>query len=83
MADDLSDVEGAVEFSDAAADVSTDVVVETTAAPVAGSSILLYHRSASDKYFGIQSTSDGDVSYCQGDALGDVDGTAACDDPKW
>jgi type IV pilus assembly protein PilA len=79
---DLSGVEGAVDFSDAAADVNDAIVVETTAAPVAGSSILLYHRSASDKYFGIQSTSDGDVTYCKG-ALADVDGTNPCDDAKW
>jgi|SRR5829696_4937358 len=77
---DLAGVEGAVDFSDAAADVDTDVVVETA---VGGASILLYHQSASDKYFGIQSTSDGDVTYCQGAAVTAVDGTAACDDAKW
>ena len=76
---DLSGVEGAVEFSDLPAEVGDAVVVETAAG---GASILLYHQSASSEHFGIQSTSDGDVTYCKG-ALADVDGTNACADTKW
>jgi type IV pilus assembly protein PilA len=79
LAADLSGVEGAVDFSDAAADVDTDVVVDTAAG---GVSILLYHQSASDQHFGIQSTDGGDVTYCKGD-LADVDGTNPCNDAKW
>jgi len=80
VAADLTGVEGAVDFSDAAADVSTDVVVATA---TDGSSILLYHQSASDKYFGVRSTSDGDVTYCQGGAAADVNVSASCTDAKW
>jgi type IV pilus assembly protein PilA len=76
---DLSGVEGAVDFSDAAADVDDSVVVETAAG---GASILLYHQSASGEHFGIQSTSDGDVTYCKG-VLANVDGTNPCADTKW
>jgi type IV pilus assembly protein PilA len=77
---DLALVEGAVKFSDAAADVGSKVVVETT---TGGASILLYHQSESDKYFGIQSTSGGDVTYCKGTAVTAVDDPATCDDAKW
>ena len=76
---DLSGVEGAVDFSDLAADVGSKVVVKTAAG---GASILLYHKSSSGTHFGIQATSGGDVTYCKG-ALADVDGTAACALDKW
>ena len=79
VAADLSGVEGAVDFSDAAADADTDVVVETAAG---GASILLYHQSASGTHFGVMSTDSGDVTYCKG-ALADVDGTNPCNDAKW
>jgi type IV pilus assembly protein PilA len=76
---DLTGVEGGVDFSDLAADADTDVVVETEAS---GDNILLYTESGSGTHFGIYSTSGGDVTYCQG-ALGDVDGTVACNDAEW
>jgi type IV pilus assembly protein PilA len=73
-ATDLSEAEPALSFSDSGGGVGEIHVVTGTA----GADILLTTQSASDKWFGIYATSNGEVSYCAGDTE-----PSSCTDAKW
>ena len=70
---DMNGVEPSLTFVDMTGANTTDVGVLTEGT---GASITLVKQSASGTYFGISSTSDGEVSYCRGDTLGACDAAA-------
>jgi type IV pilus assembly protein PilA len=70
---DLNTAEPAITHAAAGAKKVVGVV---TAAD--GTSIVLYTQSASDKWFGMKSTSTGTVSFCSGAAAANVNTAAVC-----
>ena len=71
----LTAAEGAIEFDTAGDQDTVGVVKSATAADA----ILVYKQSASGKWFGMATARTGDVGYCTGAAIGDVDGPVAVD----
>ena len=84
----LTAAEGALEFVATGDQDSVGVVKSTTVADA----ILVYKQSASGKWFGMATARTGDVGYCTGSAIGDVNTApgidangevTGCDDDKW
>jgi type IV pilus assembly protein PilA len=79
----LADAEGSLTFVDGAGTTTVVGVIGGATSTANDSYVLLHKQSASDKWFGIVARSTGQVQYCQGDAVGDVNDPAACTDSEW
>ena len=78
---DLSAEEASISVTDGLAPANNVVGVETDASDC--ETLQLVRESTSDTWFGLVANKDGDVNYCKGAAVGDVDNSANCTADAW